>query len=203
MSSLIEPPHAMHRHTKVLLVMDVVESVRLMEQDQDSFVQRWQQLVQHAEQKILPRQGGRIVKSLGDGLMLEFANAQSCVKAAFTLQHLSQQANVGWRPEQQMHLRMGAHLASFVTDQHDIYGTDVNLTVRFCTLAGPNDMVISAELRDLLVPGLDADIEDLGECYLKHVEKPIHVYSIAPPGEGLHIRRLAQSVTASYAQRLR
>lgn len=183
MSSLIEPPHAMHRHTKVLLVMDVVESVRLMEQDQDSFVQRWQQFVQHVEQKILTLQGDRIVKSLGDGLMLEFTDAQSCVKAAFTLQHLSQQANVGWRPEQQMHLRMGAHLASFVADQHDIYGTDVNLTARLCTLADPNDMVISDQLRDLLVPGLDADIEDLGECYLKHLAKPIHVYRIAPPGE--------------------
>lgn len=183
MSSLIEPPHAMHRHTKVLLVLDVVQSVRLMEQDQDSFVERWQQLVRHLEQKILQLQGGRIVKSLGDGLMLEFTNAQSCVKAAFALQHFSQQANAGWRPEQQIHLRMGAHLASFVTNQHDIYGTDVNLTVRFCTLADPNDMAISAELRDLLVPGVDADIEDLGELYLKHVEKPVHAYRIAPPGE--------------------
>lgn len=77
---------------------------------------------------------------------------------------------------------MGGHLASFVTDQHDIYGTDVNLTARFCTLAGPNDIVVSAELRDQLVPALDADIEDMGECYLKHVEKPIHAYRIAPPG---------------------
>jgi adenylate cyclase len=95
MSSLIEPPHAMHRHTKVLLVLDVVQSVRLMEQDQDSFVERWQQLVQHLEQKILPLQGGRIVKSLGDGLMLEFTNAQSCVKAAFALQHFSKPMPAG------------------------------------------------------------------------------------------------------------
>lgn len=182
-SSLIELPHFMHRSTKVLLVMDVVESVRLMEQDEHDFVQRWQQLVQQAEQQILPLHGGRIVKSLGDGLMLEFANAQSGVRAAFALQQFSQQANAGLRPEQQMHLRMGGHLASFVTDQHDIYGTDVNLTARFCTLAGPSEIVVSAELRDQLVPVLDADIEDMGECYLKHVEKPIHTYRVAPPGK--------------------
>ena len=51
MSSLIELPNHMPRSTKVLLVMDVVESVRIMEQDQDDFVRRWQQLVQQAEQQ--------------------------------------------------------------------------------------------------------------------------------------------------------
>lgn len=178
-----ELPTRMGRSTKVLLVMDVVESVRIMEQDQDDFVQRWQQLVLQAEQQILPQHGGRIVKSLGDGLMLEFANAQGGIKAAFAMQDFSQQANSGLQPEQQMHLRMGGHLASFVADQHDIYGTDVNLTARFCTLAGPGELVVTAELRDNLTANLDADVEDLGECHLKHVEKPVRAYRIGPIGE--------------------
>ena len=178
---MIELPPSMTRNTKVLLVMDVVESVRMMEQDQDDFVRRWQQLVQHAEQ-MLPLNGGRIVKSLGDGLMLEFAGAQGAVKAAFAFQHFSQQANAGFSPDQQMHLRIGGHLATFVADHHDIYGTDVNLTARLCTLAGPNEIVFSAELRDWVVPKLDADLEHMGECYLKHVEKPINAYRVSPPG---------------------
>jgi adenylate cyclase len=190
MHSLIELPSHMNRSTKVLLVMDVVESVRIMEQDQDDFVRRWQLLVQQAEQQILPLHGGRIVKSLGDGLMLEFADAQGCVKAAFALQHFSEHTNSGIPSHAQMHLRMGGHLASFVTDAHDIYGTDVNLTARFCTLAGPNDIVVSAELRDRLVPALDADIEDMGECYLKHVEKPVHAYRVLPPGKAAVITAL-------------
>jgi TolB-like protein/class 3 adenylate cyclase/Tfp pilus assembly protein PilF len=172
----------MTKSTKVLLVMDVVESVRIMEEDQDDFVRRWQQLVRQAEQQILPQHGGRIVKSLGDGLMLEFASAQGGVKAAFALQHFSQQGNARLTPPRQMHLRIGGHLASFVADQHDIYGTDVNLTARLCTLAGPNEIVISAELRDQLVPMLDADVDDMGECYLKHIERPVRAYRIAPPG---------------------
>lgn len=172
----------MPRSTKVLLVMDVVESVRIMEQDQDDFVRRWQQLVQHAEQQVLPLHGGRIVKSLGDGLMLEFATAQGSVRASFAIQHFSQHANVGLRPEQQMHLRIGGHLASFVTDQHDIYGTDVNLTARVCSLAGPGEIVVTADLRDCVTAALDADIEDLGECHLKHVKEPIRAYRIGPVG---------------------
>lgn len=196
MHSLTEElPAHMNRSIKVLLVMDVVESVRIMEQDQDGFVRRWQQLVQQAERQILPLHDGRIVKSLGDGLMLEFANAQGCMKAAFAIQHFSEHANADHHPEAQMHLRMGGHLASFVTDQHDIYGTDVNLTARFCTLAGPNDIVISAELRDRLVPALDADIEDMGECYLKHVEKPVHAYRVAPPGKALVLTALPADTT--------
>lgn len=182
MCSLIELAPTMDRSTKVLLVMDVVESVRLMELDQDGFVRRWQQLVQQAEQQVLPLHGGRIVKSLGDGLMLEFSSAQGCVKAAFALQQIAQQANAKLHPEHQMHLRMGGHLASFVTDQHDIYGTDVNLTARVCTLAGPGEMVVTTDLRDQLSPVLDADVEDLGECHLKHVKEPIRAYRVGPPG---------------------
>lgn len=166
----------------MLLVMDVVESVRIMEQDQDDFVRRWQQLVQHAGQHVLPLQGGRIVKSLGDGLMLEFATAQSSVRASFAIQHFSHQANLGLRSEQQMHLRIGGHLASFVTDQYDIYGTDVNLTARVCTLAGPGEMVVTADVRDGLTDALDADIEDLGDCHLKHVKEPIRAYRVGPVG---------------------
>lgn len=161
--------------------MDVVESVRIMEQDQDDFVRRWQQLVEHAEQ-ILPLHGGRIVKSLGDGLMLEFASAQGGAKAAFALQHFSQRANAALSADRQMHLRVGGHLASFVTDQYDIYGTDVNLTARICTLAGPGEIVITADLRDGLTDALDADIEDLGDCHLKHVKEPIRAYRVGPVG---------------------
>lgn len=162
--------------------MDVVESVRIMEQDQDGFVQRWQKLVEEAEHKVLPQHGGRIVKSLGDGLMLEFASAQGCVKAAFALHSFTRQANRGVRPEHQMHLRMGGHLASFVTDQHDIYGTDVNLTSRVSTLAGPGETVVTADMRDQLAPVLDADVEDLGECHLKHMKEPVRAYRVGPPG---------------------
>jgi adenylate cyclase len=195
MPQLIELAQAINRSTKVLLVMDVVESVRLMEHDQDGFVRRWQELVQHAEQCIMPLHGGRIVKSLGDGLMLEFADAPSSVKAAFALHEFAQQANLMLAADRQMHLRVGGHLAEFVTDKYDIYGTDVNLTARFATLAGPRETVVSARLRDHLVPGLDADIEDMGECYLKHVEKPIHAYRVGEAGQTPTVVRLPADET--------
>jgi len=180
--SIADSPFAMPRHTKVLLVMDVVESVRLMEQDEDEFIRRWQALVSEVEHRLLPLHGGRLVKSLGDGLMLEFADARHCTKAAFALQELSRQGNGNRPPDQHMHLRVGGHLADFVAGQHDIYGSDVNLTARIATLAGPNEIVVTAELRDQITAGLDADVEDLGECHLKHVKEPVRAYRLGPVG---------------------
>ena len=89
---------------------------------------------------------------------------------------------------------MGGHLASFVTDQHDIYGTDVNLTARFCSLAGPGEIVVTDDLRDCLTAELDADIEDLGECHLKHVENTVRAYRIGPAG---HAPVIAASTPAN------
>ena len=89
MSCLPKISPGLNRNTKLLLVINVVKSVRLMELDADDFVVRWQKLVQQAEQQILPLHGGRIVKSLGDGLMLEFADARSCTRPAFALQPFS------------------------------------------------------------------------------------------------------------------
>lgn len=176
-------PTLSSRHTRVLMVLDVVESVRLMERDEDGFVRDWRQLVAQIEQQVLPLHGGRVVKSLGDGLMLEFAQARDCVRAAFAVQAIGLAHGAGRAPEERLHLRVGAHLAEFVADERDIYGSDVNLTARIVTLAAPAQIVVSSELRDQITAGLDADIEDMGECYLKHVAEPVRAYRLRPVGE--------------------
>lgn len=187
-SALTTVPTHFPRFTKVIAVLDVVESVRLMEQDEHAFISRWHRFVEFASQ-LVPGHGGRVHKSLGDGLMLEFAEPQDCVRAAFALQDWCREANSTTPPDNQMHLRLGAHLAEFVADKYDIYGNDVNLTARIAGLAGPAEIVVSAALRDRLAPGLDADIEDLGECFLKHVKEPVRVYRIGPVGEAPIIER--------------
>ena len=147
--------------------------------------------------QLLPLHGGRLVKSLGDGLMLEFPDAQSCIKAAFALQELSRQCNGDQPPQQHMHLRVGGHLAVFVADQHDIYGSDVNLTARIATLAGPGEIVVTSDVRDQITAGLDADVEDLGECHLKHVKEPVRAYRVGPRGA-----RAGRAGTRNLAHRL-
>lgn len=194
-ASWLDSPFDFRHHTKIIVVVDVVESVLLMERNEHEFIQRWHHFVGQTRE-LLAKSDGRMHKSLGDGLMLEFAEAHSAIRAAFGIHELCGQSNQDLPADRQMHLRIGAHTAEFVADEHDIYGTDINLTARIATLAGPGEIVVSAPLRDCLTDGLDADIEDLGECHLKHVSEPVHVYRVGPVGHA-PVVRLDATVAAS------
>lgn len=169
---------ALQRAQRAIVVADVVESVRLIEQDELGVIDRWRRFVNEVVTEVLPTEGGRLVKSLGDGMMLEFADALCAVRASFEMQRRIGRYNVA--PQSDIELRIGAHVADIVVDDLDVYGAGVNLAARLGTLARPGEIVVSADLRDHLVPALDADIEDLGECYVKHVAQPVRAYRLAP-----------------------
>ena len=173
---------ALQRAVRTILVVDVVESVRLIEANEEDTVQRWQAFVSEVERELLPARGGRLVKSLGDGLMLEFDQVPAAVQAAFEMQRRIEHVNTGRDASRALRLRMGLHHGSVLLGEHDVYGTGVNLAARLVTLAQPGDVVASIEARDALVPDLDADVEDLGLCHLKHVERPVRAYRLRPGG---------------------
>ena len=189
------------RVVRTVLVVDVVESVRLMQEDEAGTVQRWRAFVDYVVHQLLPGQDGRLVKSLGDGLMLEFPRVATATGMAFAMQEAIAHAGVGVPAERRLHLRIGIHVSPLVTDEHDIYGHGVNLAARLTTLAGPDEIVVSADVRDQLTPALDADIEDLGECYVKHVQQPVRAFRVGAPGERPVIERgnLAEDLRATIA----
>ena len=170
------------RVVRTVLIVDVVESVRLMEEDEEGVVQRWLRLVDHVVKDVLPANEGRLVKSTGDGMLLEFARVQSAMTAAFAIQRASDIANLGLPGDRRMLLRMGAQVGELIADERDVYGRGVNLAARLTTLAGPGEIVVSAGVRDQLTPILDADVEDLGDCFVKHMDKPVRAYRVGPPG---------------------
>lgn len=170
------------RAVRTVLVVDVVDSVRLMEENEEETISRWRSLVEHVEWKILPAHEGRLVKSLGDGMLLDFPHVSPAVTAAFAIQSACAAANTGVDPTRRMLVRMGMQVGELIADDHDIYGRGVNLAARLTTIAGPGEIVVSAGVRDHLTPVLDADIEDLGECYLKNVRQPVRAYRLGPPG---------------------
>jgi len=167
---------------RAVLLLDVVESVRLIEQDEANTIARWLAFVEHVKTRILPECKGRLVKSLGDGLLLDFDNVHSAVAAAFAIQQASNRGKVGLPPERQIHLRMGLDVSDVIVESDDVHGRGVNLAARLMSLAGPGEIVISAHARDQLTPNLDADIEDLGDCYVRHMSGPVRAYRIGPPG---------------------
>lgn len=189
------------RVVRTVLVADVVESVRLMQEDEEGTVQRWRSFVDLVVHQLLPGREGRLVKSLGDGLMLEFPSVTPALGVAFAMQDAIAQAGAEILPGRRLHLRIGIHVSPLIADATDVYGHGVNLAARLTTLAGPDEIVVSADVRDQLTPALDADIEDLGECYVKHVQTPVRAFRVGAPGEQPVIERgnLAEDLRATIA----
>jgi adenylate cyclase len=172
----------LQRARRAVVVVDVVESVRLMQVDEAGVIDRWRRFVNLVRTQLLPAHGGRMVKSLGDGLLLEFATVPPAAQAAIDMQAAIEQQNLGRPDAGWMKLRIGVHLAEVTSDEHDIYGTGVNLAARLTTLAGPGEIVVSADARDALTDGLDAMLEDLGDCYMKHIDTPVRAFRVGPAG---------------------
>ena len=164
---------------RAIVVVDVVESVRLMQANEADFIDRWRRFVNEVRTQVLPASGGRLVKSLGDGLLLEFEKVSSAVSAALLVHKRVELLNVDQSPDRKLSLRVGVHVADIVADELDVYGAAVNLTARLAGLADADEIVASIEIVDQIVPGLDAEVDDLGDCYLKHLPEPVRAYRLS------------------------
>ena len=169
---------------RTVVVVDVVEFVRLMEQDEAGTVARSERLFGVLRDGIVPAHGGRVVKSTGDGLLADFGDPGDAVRAAFEMQRQAAALHDGLDPALALRLRVAATHGDVWQTGHDIQGKAVNLAARLATLAAPGEIVVSVEVRDRLMPGHDADPEDLGECFLKHLATPVRAYRLAPAGQG-------------------
>lgn len=159
-----------------VLVVDLVESVRLMQSDEAGTIRRWLQVIEGVGRAVAEIPGARIVKSLGDGLLLSFETLPPAVALVRRLPAILGAINEGVPDELLMSLRAGLHSTRAMVTSLDIFGAGVNLCARIAGLAQPGQLLMSAAARDRLVHGLDGEVEDLGECYLKHVEGTCRVF---------------------------
>lgn len=168
---------------KVVLVVDLVESVRLMANNEAAVVERWQGFMRFAS-KCVPDHRGRLVKSLGDGLLAEFDEAADAVQTAMALHSHFIPVNKSLHPNEQLHLRAGINASQLYVGEHDVYGHGVNLAARVASLAEPGDIVVTANVRDSIVDGVDGEVEDMGESYLKHWPEPVRTWRVHPMRAG-------------------
>ena len=154
---------------RTVLVCDVVDSVHWMQVNEAAAIAQWQTFIEAVKQRVIPKLGGRLVKSLGDGLMLEFLiSPQDALNAAFAMKEIAADIRKADTSKQDnFWLRMALHHTTATVGEDDIYGPGVNLCARIATLAGPGEMVISTEMRDQLTDQLDADLEDMGGVFSK------------------------------------
>jgi adenylate cyclase len=170
------------RRLRAVLFVDVVESMRLVRQDPEGTIGRWRDFMAEVKGEELPRRKGRMVKPLGDGMLIEFESAADSVDCALAMQTKIERSNVDVSPDKQIHLRVGINLADVMSDDIDLYGDGVNLAARLLAEGEPGEIIISASVRDQLTDGLDATIEDIGELQLKGVEHPVRAFRVLPPG---------------------
>ena len=107
--------------------------------------------------------GGRVVKVMGDGVLVEFASAVNSVKAAIELQSQFANANAGLPEDRRILLRVGINLGDVVGEGGDIYGDGVNIAARLETLAEPGGICVSAKIYAETLGKVAAVFENLGE----------------------------------------
>ena len=166
------------RRQQTVLLIDLVESVRLMSEYETETVQRWCEFVEWAQQLVHRVHHGELVKSLGDGLLMVFDNAQVAWRAAKALHdHLAQSQR--WVPTaRRMWLRAGLHHDWVYRHALDVFGAAPNLAARLSSLAGPGETMCSAPVWQQVQSTPDLEAQDWGMCWLKHLDEPVHVYRL-------------------------
>ncbi|MDJ0827772.1 MAG: adenylate/guanylate cyclase domain-containing protein [Rhodobacter sp.] len=191
----------MVERARTVLFVDVVDSVRLIADHKQDSVRRWADIQSRIEIQVVRNHGSRIVKSTGDGVLIDFADARDAVAAGQSILKISRELNDGVPDREQVHLRCSAASGQVFLGERDIYGHSVNLAARLLGLAGADEFVICAETRDRITDGIDCDVYDLGDCYLRNIEEPVRAYlcGSAAPSLGLSDTAFADQLSATMA----
>src|SRR5207244_2181658 len=141
---------------------------------------------------------GRIVKTTGDGLLVEFASVIDALRCAAEMQSALTEGNTALPPERRLEFRIGINVGDIVVEDGDIFGDGVNVAARLEGLAEPGGICVSARVREDAAGRLDLAFEDMGEQALKNIARPVWVYRVsntlthpAADAPGLPLSRIA------------
>lgn len=166
----------MARRLAAILAADVVGYSGLMEKDEAGTLAA---LLAHRRELIEPavaRHAGRIVKLMGDGILVEFASVVDAVACAVAIQQGTAERNESPAGDKRMAFRIGINLGDVVIEGDDIYGDGVNLAARLEALAEPGGICVSGTVREHIAGKLDHAFVDAGEQTVKGLARPVHVW---------------------------
>src|ERR1700761_8410291 len=122
---------------------------------------------------LVTKHGGRLVKSTGDGVLLEFPSVVDAVECAVAVQAVTAERNEGIPQDRRMLFRIGINLGDILIEGDDILGDGVNVAARLEGIAEPGGICISASAHDQVQGKVAAEFSDLGEQRLKNIERPV------------------------------
>ena len=166
------------RRLAAILAADVAGYSRLMGEDEEGTARA---LREHhaAADPLVARHGGRIVKTTGDGVLIEFGTIVGAVECGLALQRLATERNAGVADDRRMEWRIGIHLGDVLVEGDDILGDGVNIAARLEGIAEPGGICISEGAFRQVRGKVDAGFTDIGEQRLKNIARPIRAYRMA------------------------
>jgi TolB-like protein len=172
----------MDRRLAAILVADVVGYSHLLEVDEAGTLAALKTRRTEILQPLIARHKGRIVKLMGDGMLLEFASAVSAVQCAVDLQAANASANENLAEDKQIIFRVGVNLGDVVVDGDDIYGDGVNVAARLEASCESGEVCLSDSVHRQIRGKIDLLFEDLGEQFLKNIAEPVRAYRVLTAG---------------------
>jgi TolB-like protein/class 3 adenylate cyclase/Flp pilus assembly protein TadD len=167
------------RRLAAILAADVAGYSRLMGVDEEGTLNR---LKAHRRELIDPKiteHHGRIVKTTGDGMLVEFSSVVDAVRCAVELQRAMVDRNAAEPEEKRITFRVGVNLGDVIADADDIYGDGVNIAARMEALAVPSGICISLTVHDQVIGKLPYAFNDMGEQQIKNIARPVRVYALS------------------------
>jgi len=168
------------RRLAAILAADVAGYSRLMGADEEGTLAALKALRREVADPKIKEHRGRIVKTTGDGLLLEFASVVDAVRCAVEVQCKITERNADVPPDRRIELRMGINLGDIIRDGRDIFGDGVNVAARLEALAEPGGLCVSGVVHDQVRDKLDCAFEDIGEQQVKNIARPVHVWRLRP-----------------------
>ena len=165
------------RKLAAILAADAVGYSRLMGEDEAGTARAVREH-REAAAPLVASKGGRIVKTTGDGLLIEFPSVVAAVECAIAIQRLMIERNTDTPQDKRMLYRIGVNLGDVLIDGDDILGDGVNIAARLEGLCEPGGVLISGTAYDHVRGRIDADFVDLGEKDLKNIARPVRVHAV-------------------------
>jgi adenylate cyclase len=166
------------RRLAAILAADVVGYSRLMGADEEGTLAALKSHRQELIDPLIAQHQGRIVKTTGDGLLIEFASIVDAVRCAVVMQQGIKDRNTHINESRRIRLRIGINVGDVIVDDGDIFGDGVNVAARLEALAQPGEICVSATVREHVGEKLPIGFSDFGEHQVKNIARPVHVYRI-------------------------
>ena len=168
------------RRLAAILAADVAGYSRLMGVDEEGTLERLKALRHELVDPKIAEHHGRIVKTTGDGLLVEFASVVDAVRCAVAVQQAMPERNTSVAADSRIELRIGINLGDVIVDCDDLYGDGVNIAARIEALAEAGGVLVSNTVYDHVRDRLPFVFEDLGEQQVKNIARPVRVYRVRP-----------------------